>query len=106
MNHAGIVETEETGDRAGESHGTGADSRDRGVGRRAANRGVDLKPGRPHVRFLRLCDVMKRYPWSRTTIWRKSRAGLFPRPVVFDGIPMWAEHELDAFGEEKLAARG
>ena len=39
---------------------------------------LELSPGR---RLLRPKEVMERMGWSRTTLWRRIRAGEFPAPV-------------------------
>ncbi len=50
-------------------------------------------PGR---RILRAKAVMRRMGWSRTTLWRRVRAGEFPAPVkTGENINGWFDDEVD-----------
>ena len=52
------------------------------------------KPGR---RLLRPKEVMERMGWSRTTLWRRVRAGEFPAPVSTGAnITAFYEDEVNA----------
>ena len=39
-------------------------------------------------KFLRLSAVIEATGWSRTTIWRKVKAGLFPAPIPIAPSPL------------------
>jgi len=41
----------------------------------------------------------------RTTIWRKVRVGLFPKPVMVGNKHAWVEKEVDAYIAGLIAAR-
>ena len=59
-----------------------------------------LSPGR---RILRAKAVMARMGWSRTTLWRRVRAGKFPAPVkTGENINGWFDDEVDE-AQENLA---
>lgn len=56
-------------------------------------------------KFLRLPAVIEATGWSRTTIWRKVKAGILPRPIpigpntiTWDAseIAQWQQHCIDA----------
>lgn len=50
-----------------------------------------------NLRILRTKEVMDRVSWSRTTLWRKVRAGEFPRPLQLGANSIgFYEHEVDA----------
>lgn len=55
---------------------------------------IEYSPGR---RLLRPKEVMRRMGWSRTTLWRRVRAGEFPAPVKTgaNGTAFY-EDEVDA----------
>ena len=51
----------------------------------------------PNRRLLRPKQVMERMGWSRTTLWRRVRAGDFPAPVSTGAnITAFYEDEVDA----------
>jgi predicted DNA-binding transcriptional regulator AlpA len=43
--------------------------------------------------------------WNGSTLWRKSVAGEFPKPLVVGNRNMWIEAEVDQFIENLIAAR-
>ncbi len=50
----------------------------------------------PDRRLLRPKEVMERMGWSRTTLWRRVRAGEFPAPVATGAnITAFYEDEVD-----------
>ena len=53
--------------------------------------------------LLRTHQVLERMGWSRTTLWRRVRAGEFPAPVKTgkNGGIAWYDDEVDA-AQEKL----
>ena len=56
--------------------------------------------------FLRKAEVSRRTGLSDTTIWRLEKAGKFPRRVqITQKIVGWAEDEIDAYQQAKLAER-
>jgi prophage regulatory protein len=56
--------------------------------------------------FLRLPEVKRRVGLSRSEIYRKVKAGDFPRPVKLSAqASAWVEHEIAAWCEERLSAR-
>ena len=58
---------------------------------------LEHSPGR---RLLRPKQVMKRMGWSRTTLWRRVRAGEFPAPVSTGAnITAFYEDEVNAAQE-------
>ena len=59
-------------------------------------------PNHPR-RLCRATEVCKRYGTSRTTLWRKVRAGKFPAPrqIGPNSIGWWSD-ELDAHDETLL----
>ena len=55
---------------------------------------LEHSPGR---RLLRSKEVMERMGWSRTTLWRRVRAGEFPAPVSTGAnITAFYEDEVNA----------
>ena len=58
---------------------------------------LEHSPGR---RLLRTKQVLDRMGWSRTTLWRRVRAGEFPAPVK-TGLNSngWYDDEVDAAQE-------
>jgi len=51
-------------------------------------------------------QVLRRYDWSRTTLWRRVRAGEFPRPIKLSpGLNAWINAELDEHDERLRRAR-
>jgi prophage regulatory protein len=62
---------------------------------------LEHSPGRGR-RLLSAKQVMARMGWSRTTLWRRVRDGLFPAPVKTGAISAaFYEDEVDA-AQEKL----
>jgi hypothetical protein len=47
----------------------------------------------------------KGIPWNDSTLWRKERAGKFPKHVMLGNRCAWLEHEIDAYLEALIAAR-
>ena len=59
------------------------------------------------LRIRRLHEVCSLTGLSRTTIWRKTRAGTFPKPMMLsERTPGWAEQDLVNYLEERRAAAG
>jgi prophage regulatory protein len=42
---------------------------------------------------------------NKATIWRKLKAGEFPRPILVGNRHAWVESEVDAYIEKLVAAR-
>ena len=64
------------------------------------NMSLEHSPGR---RLLRTKAVMVRMGWSRTTLWRRVRAGEFPAPVsTGPNSVAWFSDEIDE-AQENLA---
>jgi predicted DNA-binding transcriptional regulator AlpA len=56
-------------------------------------------------RLLRLPAIQQRVPWSRSTIWRKVRAGEFPQPIRLGGNSIaWLEDEVQAWIAARISA--
>ncbi len=57
-------------------------------------------------KLLALAEVQKRIPKSRTTLYRWSKQGIFPKPVPVgpSGIA-WVESEIDQYIEEQKEKR-
>ena len=57
-------------------------------------------------RLLTLTQVQERIPKSRTTLYRWSKQGIFPKPVPVgvSGIA-WVESEIDQYIEEQKEKR-
>lgn len=64
--------------------------------------------GGPEVELLRMADVLQRVPFSRTTLWRRVRAGEFPSPVRLGGpnsrIIAWRAADVAAWERSLIAA--
>jgi predicted DNA-binding transcriptional regulator AlpA len=43
--------------------------------------------------------------WNDSTLWRKEKAGQFPKHVMLGNRCAWLEHEVDAWLESLVAAR-
>lgn len=57
-------------------------------------------------RFIRSLELKQRTGLSKTTIWRKTRAGTFPKPVsLSSGIVAWLEDEVEDWLDDRIAAR-
>jgi len=59
-------------------------------------------------RFLRLPAVEERTGFSRSTIWRYVKDGVFPRPISLGpNVTAWIESEIDAWMRQRIElARG
>ena len=59
------------------------------------------------VRFLRWPEVQRRVGVSRSTVWRLTRRGLFPRPVLI-GLQAkgWRSDEIDTWVESRQPRDG
>lgn len=69
------------------------------------------------MRFLRLPEVQRRVPFSRSTIYRKIAAGEFPRPYDLGAddpsqkrpagrtVAAWLESEVEDWMRARVAAR-
>ena len=56
-------------------------------------------------RLLRVRDVLDRVPFSRTTLWRRVRAGSFPAPVrLGERIVAWREVDIREWVESRPRA--
>jgi len=56
----------------------------------------------PKTGYIRLALLITFIPFSKSTIWRKSRAGTFPKPVkISDNITAWKAEEIHAWMNEK-----
>lgn len=56
-------------------------------------------------RLMSLQEVCEVVPVHRMTIWRWSKAGKFPRPVMIGSRSLWSEREVSAWIQEHLNAR-
>jgi len=58
--------------------------------------------------FLREKGVSKYYmPGSRSTLWRKVKAGVFPAPIKLSGgITAWAKADLDHWAAQIKGGQG
>jgi len=55
--------------------------------------------------FIRLPEIMRRYPLSRTTIYRLIGLGQFPAPVkIGPRAVAWCETSVDAWAKAKIGA--
>ena len=53
-----------------------------------------------HTRFLRLPEVLKRIPVSKSTWWAGIRKGIYPKPVkLSERTSAWSEREIDELCE-------
>jgi prophage regulatory protein len=58
-------------------------------------------------RLIRLPEVLRRVPYSATTIWRKEKAGQFPRRVQLGPMASaWYEDEIDTWIESRVRQAG
>ena len=61
---------------------------------------------RPPTRFLRISEVQARTSLGRSTIYRWSAEGRFPRPVWLSGrVVRWVEAEVEEWLRERIAER-
>lgn len=47
-----------------------------------------------NLRILHYSDLEKLGYGTRVTVWRKVNAGLFPKPVIKEGYPVWKEQDV------------
>ncbi|RYE49805.1 MAG: AlpA family phage regulatory protein [Hyphomicrobiales bacterium] len=59
----------------------------------------------PRDRLIRLKDVMAQTGYGRTSIYAMMRDGRFPQPVRDDGALRFSENEVQAWIDERKAAR-
>jgi prophage regulatory protein len=56
-----------------------------------------------HCRFLRLPQVLERFPVSKSTWWSGIRAGRFPKPIKLgERTSAWLESDIDALCKRLL----
>jgi prophage regulatory protein len=56
--------------------------------------------------YSRLAKVCTRYDWSRSTPWRKAKAGTFPKPVKLShGVTAWKNSDLLKWEQDPLNYR-
>jgi prophage regulatory protein len=57
-------------------------------------------------RFLRISEVMSRTGLSRPTIYRRCKAGIFPRPIPLgnDHIVGWLESSIEEWQQARIDA--
>lgn len=59
--------------------------------------------GLPATGFIRLADLVKLIPFGKATVWRKVKAGQFPKPVkLSERITAWPVEDVRAW----IAAQG
>jgi prophage regulatory protein len=64
------------------------------------------RPTAPGRRLIRLPEVRSRTGLSKTTIWRHTRRGEFPKPVTLTrGTIGWVEEEVDDWIDARIEAR-
>jgi prophage regulatory protein len=52
--------------------------------------------------FLRLPQVLARVAISRSTLWRRVRAGSFPRPLKLSArVTVWRSEDIDGWMQEQ-----
>lgn len=60
----------------------------------------------PEIGFLRLPEVLKLYPVSRSTWWAGVRAGRFPQPVkIGERCTAWRAEDIRALIESAASAK-
>ena len=57
------------------------------------------------MKLLRLPELLARGLGSRSAIYERMAAGLFPKPVKLGRLNGWVEAEIDAYVEQLMAAR-
>lgn len=57
------------------------------------------------IRFLRTKQVLELVALSRTTIYRLSHKGEFPKPVRIGSASVWCESEIKSWMKERLIDR-
>ena len=56
--------------------------------------------------FLRLPDVLKRYPVSRSTWWAGIRSGIYPKPVkLSERTSAWRNSDIDTLCNRLAAGK-
>ena len=55
--------------------------------------------------LLSIRDVSKLLKCHRCTVWRKTKAGHLPAPIMFSGAPHWLLSEIDASVKNAKAKR-
>jgi len=56
----------------------------------------------PQTGYIRLALLITFIPFSKSTIWRKSKAGTFPKSYkISDNITAWKAEEIHAWMNEK-----
>lgn len=68
------------------------------------SRAAETPAARPS--WLVKAEVLRRFPFSRSTLERSIRDGSFPRPVKVGRLRMWRLEELERFEQRLLADRG
>ena len=57
-------------------------------------------------RFIRSAELKQRTGLSKTTIWRKTREGTFPKAVsLSSGVVAWLEDEVEGWIDDRIADR-
>jgi prophage regulatory protein len=58
-------------------------------------------------KFLRLTEVQKRVPYSRSTIYAKIPRGEFPAPIALGARAVaWLEGDIDKWMADRIALEG
>lgn len=58
------------------------------------------------ARFIRLPDVLARTGLGKTTVYKNTRDGSFPRPVKLGGcVSLWVESEVDEWICDRIHER-
>jgi predicted DNA-binding transcriptional regulator AlpA len=56
-------------------------------------------------KFLRINDVLRLIPVSRSTFHRMVDAGEFPKAIRIGNVPMWSEADVSKFMKDKSGER-
>ena len=65
-----------------------------------------LATSRRTRRFIRSAELKQRTGLSKTTIWRKTREGTFPKPIsLSSGAVGWLEDEVEGWIDDRIADR-
>ena len=57
-----------------------------------------------HYKLLRLPEVLKRVPYSRSHLWRMEQKGQFPRRIALSpNRTVWLAAEIDQWMHERIA---
>ena len=55
-------------------------------------------PTGANIRFMRLPEVLARYPVSRSSWWRGIKTGQYPKPYKLSAnVTAWLESDIEAF---------